>query len=197
MTAPSTRRHRAAGRRDLRRPLVLRRQGATDTLIKAAIEHRGRRFPRRDLALRRLQQSRRLDQELRLRARAQRAVNRLDFITGRATHQGRLPPGASNWSSSTTARRSPCARSIPSTTCRRVAAGFLQDHAAKGGSSPASSTSRESEDLHGHLNTVDAPLVRSAARLCPARRRSTRSTPVCGEPRLPALRLAAERSAQA
>ena len=37
-------------------------------LIKGAIEHQRRRLPRRDLAVRGVQQSRRLDQELRLRA---------------------------------------------------------------------------------------------------------------------------------
>ena len=42
-------------------------------LIKAAIEHKGRGVHRRRLAVRRLQQPRRLDQELRLRARAQRS----------------------------------------------------------------------------------------------------------------------------
>ncbi len=41
-------------------------------LIKAAIEHQGRGLHRRASALRRVQQPRRLDQELRLRARAQR-----------------------------------------------------------------------------------------------------------------------------
>ncbi len=41
-------------------------------LIKAAIEHQGAAFIDVHLALRRLQQPRRLDQELRLRARAQR-----------------------------------------------------------------------------------------------------------------------------
>ena len=38
-------------------------------LIKAALEHHGRRLHRRDFALRRLQQPRRIDQELRLCAR--------------------------------------------------------------------------------------------------------------------------------
>ena len=62
-------------------------------LIKAAIEHRGRGLHRRHLALRRLQQSRWLDQELRLRARTQRGGEpaRLHYRP-RADH-GRLRAG--------------------------------------------------------------------------------------------------------
>ena len=65
-------RHRAAARRDLRGALVLRRQDAARAPHQGGDRAQGRRLHRRDLALRRLQQPRRLDQELRLRARAQR-----------------------------------------------------------------------------------------------------------------------------
>ena len=110
--------HRAAARRELRRPLVLRRQGATGADDQGRDRAPGRRFHRRDLALRRLQQSRRLDQELRLRARAQRGGQPARLHHRPRADQRRLRAGQRrDWSSSTTARRSRCARSIPSTTC--------------------------------------------------------------------------------
>ena len=46
------------------------------------------------------------------------AVNRLDFITGRAPIKVDYAPGTRrDWSSSTTARRLRCASSTPNTTC--------------------------------------------------------------------------------
>ena len=78
----------------------------------------GRRLHRRDLALRRLQQPRRLDQELRLRARAQRSGQPARLHHRPRADRGRLRAGhASRSSSSTTARRSRCASSTPTTTC--------------------------------------------------------------------------------
>ena len=62
----------AAARRDLRRPLLLRRQGPAGAAHQGGDRAQGRGLHRRDLALHRLQQPRRLDQELRLCARAQR-----------------------------------------------------------------------------------------------------------------------------
>ena len=72
-------------------------------LIKAAIEHRGSGVHRRDLAVRRLQQSRRLDQELRLRARAQRGRQQARFHHRPRGDQGRLRAGHGR--AGTTARR--------------------------------------------------------------------------------------------
>ena len=66
------RRDGAAARRDLRRARLLRRQGPAGAADQGGDRAPGRGLHRRDLALRRLQQPRRLDQELRLRARAQR-----------------------------------------------------------------------------------------------------------------------------
>ncbi len=63
--------HRPAARRVLRRPLVLRRQAATGADHQGGDHPQGRGLHRHHLALRRLQQPRRLDQELRFRARAQ------------------------------------------------------------------------------------------------------------------------------
>ena len=100
------------------------------------------------------------------------AVNRLDFITGRAHDHGRLRArDASRWSSSTTARRSRLRKLDADYDVHdRVAAmSFLQDHAAKGQIvTGLLYVEPESEDLHGHLNTVDAPLNTLGEReLCP------------------------------
>ena len=62
----------AAARRHLRGARLLRRQDAARAADQGGDRAPGRGLHRRDLALRRLQQSRRLDQELRLCARAQR-----------------------------------------------------------------------------------------------------------------------------
>ena len=85
-------------------------------LIKAAIEHQGAAFIDVLSALRRLQQSPRLDQELRLRAQAQRGGEPARFHHRPRADHGRLRARA-RWrsSSSMTARRSCCASSTPST----------------------------------------------------------------------------------
>ena len=63
---------RAPARRDLCGAFLLGRQGTARAADQGRDRARGRGLHRRDLAVRRLQQPRRLDQELRLRARAQR-----------------------------------------------------------------------------------------------------------------------------
>ena len=65
-------RHGAAARRDLRRAQLLRRQGAARAADQGGAAAQGRGLHRLHLALRAVQQPCRLDQELRLRARAQR-----------------------------------------------------------------------------------------------------------------------------
>ena len=86
-------RHGFAARRQLRRALVLRRQEAAHPAHQGGDRARGRGLHRRDLALRRLQQSRRLDQELRLRARAQRGGELPRFHDRPRADPGRLRAG--------------------------------------------------------------------------------------------------------
>ena len=62
-------------------------------LIKAAVEHRGRRVHRRREPVRRVQQPPGLDQELRLRPRAQRGGQPLDFVSVREPITAAVPPG--------------------------------------------------------------------------------------------------------
>ena len=110
--------HRAAGRRHLRRPLVFRRQEAVDAADQGRDRASGRGLHRRDFALRRLQQSRRLDQELRLRARAQRGGQPARFHHRPRPDQGRLRAGQRR--AGQAARRldaALCASSTPTTTC--------------------------------------------------------------------------------
>jgi hypothetical protein len=124
----------AAARRHLRRAQLLGRQGQQLVpLIKARSCTRAR-LHRRDQPLRRLQQPRRLDQELRLRARAQRGGeparrhHRRAEIT--ADYAPGPPPGrdASNCGASTaTAPRSPAWTSSwtgPPASRRRSRAAF-------------------------------------------------------------------------
>ena len=86
-------------------------------LIKARDRAPGRGLHRRDLALRRVQQPRRLDQELRLCARAQRSGEPARFHFGPRADQRRLRSGhRPRWSSSTTDRGSCSRRSPPTTT---------------------------------------------------------------------------------
>ena len=90
------------------------------------------------------------------------AVNRLDFITGREPITVDYAPGTVQvveQHDGTQAAR--CASSTPTTTCttgsRRMS--FLQQHAAKGQVvTGLLYVDPEAEDLHAHLNTVDAPL---------------------------------------
>ena len=178
----------AAARRDVRRPLVLRRQAPAGADHQGGDRPQGRGLHRRDQPMRRLQQPRRLDQELRFRARAQRggeparlhvephadrgqirarhgrgggAARRLQAGAAQARRRLRAAPTAPprSASCSTTpprARSSPaCSMSTPSRrTCTRICARSRRP-----------------------LNAL------SEKELCPGKRRSTSSTPVCG--RLP------------
>ena len=100
------------------------------------------------------------------------AVNRLDVITGRDADHGRLRAGLG--AGGRAARRHAAgarASSTPTTTCmtgwRRMSSCRSTPPRARW--SPGCSTSiREAEDLHAHLNTVDAPLNGLDAKdLCP------------------------------
>ena len=76
-----------------------------------------------------------------------------------------------NWSSSTTARRSLCASSNAEYDVhdRLAAMSFIQHHAAKGQIvTGLLYVESDADDLHGHLNTVPAPLnTLSEKELCP------------------------------
>jgi 2-oxoglutarate ferredoxin oxidoreductase subunit beta len=99
------------------------------------------------------------------------AVNRLDFITGRATIKLDYAPGSvelvEQHDGTTLALRK--IDSEYDVHDRVAAMSFLQDHAAKGQIvTGLLYVAPESEDLHGHLNTVDAPLNTLGEReLCP------------------------------
>ena len=99
------------------------------------------------------------------------AVNRLDFITGRATVKVDYAPGSvelvEQHDGTTLALRK--IDSEYDVHDRVAAMSFLQDHAAKGQIvTGLLYVAPESEDLHGHLNTVDAPLNTLGEReLCP------------------------------
>ena len=109
---------RAAARRELRGAQLLRRQDPARAADRGGDPAPGRGLHRRDQPLRRLQQSRRLDQELRLRARAQRGGEPARRHHRRAIRSRSITRRARcRWSSSTTARGSRCASSTPTTTC--------------------------------------------------------------------------------
>ena len=99
------------------------------------------------------------------------AVNRLDFITGRATIKVDYAPGSvevvEQHDGTTLALRK--IDSEYDVHDRVAAMSFLQDHAAKGQIvTGLLYVAPESEDPHGHLNTVDAPLNTLGEReLCP------------------------------
>jgi 2-oxoglutarate ferredoxin oxidoreductase subunit beta len=99
------------------------------------------------------------------------AVNRLDFITGRATIQVDYAPGSvelvEQHDGTTLALRK--IDSEYDVHDRVAAMSFLQGHAAKGQIvTGLVYVAPEPEDLHGHLNTVDAPLNTLGEReLCP------------------------------
>ena len=106
-----------AARRDLRGALVLRRQGAARADHQGGDRAQGRGVHRRALALRRVQQSSRLDQELRLRAHAQRGGEPARLHHRPRADQGRLR--ARHGRDRRAARRleaSRCASSMPNTT---------------------------------------------------------------------------------
>jgi 2-oxoglutarate ferredoxin oxidoreductase subunit beta len=99
------------------------------------------------------------------------AVNRLDFITGRATIKVDYAPGSvelvEQHDGTTLALRK--IDSEYDVHDRVAAMSFLQGHAAKGQIvTGLLYVAPEPEDLHGHLNTVDAPLNTLGEReLCP------------------------------
>ena len=99
------------------------------------------------------------------------AVNRLDFITGRATIKVDYAPGSvelvEQHDGTTLALRK--IDSEYDVHDRVAAMSFLQDHAAKGQIvTGLLYVAPEPEDLHGHLNTVDTPLNTLGEReLCP------------------------------
>jgi len=99
------------------------------------------------------------------------AVNRLDFITGRAPIKVDYAPGSvelvEQHDGTTLALRKLDAEY--DVHDRLAAATFLQHHAAKGQIvTGLLYVERESEDLHGRLNTVDAPLnALGEKELCP------------------------------
>ncbi len=99
------------------------------------------------------------------------AVNRLDFITGRAPIKVDYAPGSvelvEQHDGTTLALRKLDAEY--DVHDRLAAMAFLQHHAAKGQIvTGLLYVERESEDLHHHLNTVDAPLnALGEKELCP------------------------------
>ena len=99
------------------------------------------------------------------------AVNRLDFITGRAPIKVDYAPGTvelvEQHDGSTLALRKLDAEY--DVHDRLAAMSFLQQHAAKGQIvTGLLYVAQDAEDLHGHLNTVDAPLnALGEKELCP------------------------------
>ena len=108
------------------------------------------------------------------------AVNRLDFIAGRAPIQVDYAPGTVEMveqhdGTMLALRKLDADYDVHD---RAAAMGFLQHHAAKGQVvTGLLYIADETEDLHGHFNTVAAPLNTLGERSCArARRRWTRST---------------------
>ena len=129
------------------------------------------------------------------------AVNRLDFITGRAPITVDYAPGTveiveQHDGSRLALRKLAADYDVHD---RLGAMTFLQQHAAKGQVvTGLLYVDREPEDLHAHLNTVDDAAQRARARrsCAPARPRSTRSTPACGSVTQSVSRTAARRHAR-
>ena len=110
--------------RHLRRPLLLGRQAPAGAADQGGDGAQGRGLPRRHQPVRGLQQPRRLDQELRLRARAQRGAEPHRLHRGpRGDHHPVRARHGDRRCSSTTARCCACASSarttIPPTRSRR------------------------------------------------------------------------------
>ena len=116
------------------------------------------------------------------------AVNRLDVITGREPITVDYAPGTvqmvEQHDGSRLALRKIDADYDPHDRVGAMA--FLAKHAAKGQIvTGLLYVDPDSEDLHAHLNTVERPLNRLEAKdSARARRRWTRSTPVCGDRRV-------------
>ena len=176
------RRHRAAARRDLRGALVLRRQDAAGAADQGRDRAPGRRLHRRDLALRRLQQSRRLDQELRLRARAQRGGEPPRLHHRPRADQGRLRAGHGR--DGRAARRHDARAAQAQCRIRRARPARRHELPAAPRRQGADRhrpalRRRPSRRICTAISTRSMRRsIRSARRSCaPARRRSTRSTP--------------------
>ena len=133
-------------------------------IIKAAIEHQRRGVHRRDQPLRGVQQPRRLDQEFRLCARAQRGREPARFHDRPRPDHGRLR-----------ARHRATVEQHDGTTLvlrkinadydvhdRLAAMNFLQHHAAKGQVVTGLLTSTPSRTTCTHLNTTRHRSTRSA-----------------------------------
>ena len=99
------------------------------------------------------------------------AVNRMDFITGREPITASYPPGATQVITQHDGTQIALRKMAGDYDVHdRVAAmNFLQEHGAKGlVVTGLLYVDEEPEDLHRHLNTVDAPLnLLSAKELCP------------------------------
>ena len=146
-------------------------------LIKAAIAHQRRGLPRRHQPVRRLQQPPRLDQELRLRARAQRGGEppRLHRRAATRSRPSTRPGTVERRAASTTARAAPAQaratdydpsdkRRRDEPTCRSAR------HARRGRDRPALRRSAGRRTCTTRSTPVDAPLnALGEAELCPAR----------------------------
>ena len=183
----------AAARRHLRRPQLLRRQGAAGAADQGrASRHKGAAFIDVHQPLRGLQQPRRLDQELRLCARAQRGgeparrdhgrARRSPSTTRRATVEEvhparRLGPAPAQAGRATT---------TPPTASRAMS--YLQERAgARARSSPACSTSTPSHRPARPPGHGDDAAERAGRRRLTPGRRGARE-----DQRQPALSLAAQ-----
>ena len=141
-------------------------------IIKAAIEHKGAAFIDVISPCVAFNNHRRLDQELRLRARAQRGGEPARFHVGRVPIKVRIRAGhRRNGRAARRLEAARCASSTPTTrsTTARGAWASCSSTPPRARSSPACSTSaRDAEDLHAHLSTVDAPLnTLGEKELCP------------------------------
>ena len=140
-------------------------------LIKAAIEHRGAAFLDVISPCVAFNNHAGSTKSFDYVRKHNEAVNRLDFISGRATIKVDYAPGnvelVEQHDGTTLALRK--IDSEYDVHDRVAAMSFLQDHAAKGQIvTGLLYVAPESEDLHGHLNTVDAPLNTLGEReLCP------------------------------
>ena len=141
-------------------------------LIKARDRAQGRGVHRRHLAVRRVQQPRRLDQELRIRARAQRGgqparLHRKPGGDHRRLRGGRRSIDVPQHDGSVVRLRKLAADYDP--TDRIKVMNYLQERAAAGEVvTGLLYVDPEADDLHEHLNTVETPLNQLSEReLCP------------------------------
>ena len=140
-------------------------------LIKGAHRAQGRGFPRRDLAVRRVQQPSGIDEELRVRAAAQRGGEPHGLHRSREEITADYAPGELvnvTQHDGTVIRLRKLAGDYDPTN-RIMAMNYLQQRAAAGEVvTGLLFIDPEAEDLHRHLNTVDTPLNQLGTReLCP------------------------------